>query len=169
MVEMDYRDTAREHDWHTWYLQHVTGLIRNVPGFTATQRFRAITPTPSPWLALHQVDGPAIFESAAYKAHGGPASTGEWQALHTNWYRNVFDGIVKTPDVAVDQHLAMAEADAKLPADIAARMTWLTSVGLDRTAARRGILVLKPGEMTAEQFDIPGLRLFKPITPKISR
>ena len=55
MVEMDFRNPAREADWHVWYLGHVAKLIRNVPGFRASQRFRAITPTPSPWLAMHDV------------------------------------------------------------------------------------------------------------------
>ena len=70
VVEMDFRDSAREHDWHTWYIGHVATLIRNVPGFRATQRFRAMTPTPSPWLALHEVAGPQVFTSPEYAANG---------------------------------------------------------------------------------------------------
>lgn len=168
MVEMDFRDPGREHDWHTWYIGHTTQLVRNVPGFTATQRFRAITPTPSPWLALHEVAGPWVFESAAYKANGGPASTGEWRERHTNWYRNLFAGWERTPDVRVDQHLLVAEAQAKLPAAVAAAMTWGTSAGLDKTAERRGLLVLDHGKLTAGMFGIDGLRIFKPITPRIA-
>ena len=76
MVEMDFRNPAREADWHVWYLGHVAKLIRNVPGFRASQRFRAITPTPSPWLAMHDVVSGAVFDSAEYRANGGPASTG---------------------------------------------------------------------------------------------
>ena len=64
MVEMEFRNPAREADWHVWYLGHVARLIRNVPGFRASQRFRAITPTPSPWLAMHDVVSGAVFESA---------------------------------------------------------------------------------------------------------
>src|SRR5689334_21967370 len=55
MVEMDFRNPAREADWHIWYLQHIAKLIRTVPGFRASQRFRAITPSASPWLAMHDV------------------------------------------------------------------------------------------------------------------
>ena len=72
MVEMDFRNPAREADWHAWYLGHVAKLIRNVPGFSASQRFRAITPTPSPWLAMHAVVSGAVFESKEYKANGSP-------------------------------------------------------------------------------------------------
>ncbi len=169
MVEMDFRDAAREHDWHTWYLAHTTQLVRNVPGFTATQRFRAITPTVSPWLALHEVTGPELFESKEYKANGGPASTGEWKDRHTNWYRNVFSGWNQTPDVLFDQHLLVAEGNAKLPDAMAKALTWGTSAGLDKTAEKRGLLILKPGELKASMFAIDGLRIFKPITPRITK
>ena len=168
MVEMDFRDPAREHDWHTWYLAHTTQLVRNVPGFTATQRFRAITPTPSPWLAMHEVTGPEVFESKDYKANGGPASTGEWKDRHTNWYRNLFSGWEQTPDVPLDHHIVVAESTAEVPSSIARKLSWGTSAGLDKTAAKRGILVLKPGELKATMFGIDGLRIFKPITPRIT-
>ena len=171
MVEMDFGDPAREHDWHTWYLAHTTQLVRNVPGFTATQRFRAITPTPSPWLALHEVTGPELFESKEYKANGGPTSTGEWKDRHTNWYRNVFSGggFDQTPDVPFDHHLLVAEGNAKTPDAIANKMSWGQSAGLDKTAEKRGLLVLKPGELKASMFGIDGLRIFKPITPRITK
>lgn len=171
MVEMQFTNTAREHDWHTWYLAHTTKLVRNVPGFTATQRFRAITETVSPWLAMHEVTGPGVFESAAYKANGGPASTGVWQTEHTNWYRNLFGGIELTPDVPMDAHLLLADEGAKLPAGLS--MKWLTSEGLDKTVKARGFAIVAAGQpktkLTADLFDVPGLRIFKPITPRVSR
>jgi hypothetical protein len=168
MVEMQFTNTAREHDWHTWYLAHTTQLVRNVPGFRATQRFRALTETASPWLALHDVAGPEVFESAAYKANGGPASTGIWQKEHTNWYRNLFGGIEHTPDVGADAHLLLAEEGGSLPPRIAGALTWLDSAGLDRTARQRGFAVLPHGQLTAQHFGVPGLRVFKPITPRIA-
>jgi hypothetical protein len=167
MVEMDFRNPAREHDWHTWYLDHVTRLIRNVPGFRATQRFRAITATPSPWLALHEVASPAVFESAAYKVNGGPASTGEWQMEHTNWRRNLLGGIEATPNVAMDEHLLVAEGGADVPSAIAPAVTWLESVGLDRSAGRCGIAVVPAGGLTASFFGHAGVRILRPITPRI--
>jgi hypothetical protein len=167
MVEMDFRNPSREADWHAWYLDHVAKLIRNVPGFRATQRFRAITPTPSPWLAMHDVVSPAVFESAEYRANGGPASTGEWQTQHTNWYRNLFSGIDQTPAVPADAHLLMLEGNAKLPAPHAQPVTWLESVGLDRSAERRGIAIVPAGRLSAGLFGLAGVRVFKPITPRI--
>jgi len=99
IVEMDFRNPEREADWHVWYLGHIAKLIRNVPGFRASQRFRAITPTPSPWLAMHDVASGEVFESAEYRANGGPVSTKEWRAEHQNWSRNLFSGMDNTPEV----------------------------------------------------------------------
>lgn len=168
MVEMDFRNPAREADWHVWYLDHVTTLIRNVPGFRASQRFRAITATPSPWLAMHDVVSGDVFESAEYRANGGRASTGEWQHEHTNWYRNLFAGIDRTPEVPADAHLMMCEADARLPEPYAPSVTWLDSVGLDRSTERRGIAIVPAGALTAGLFGLAGVRIFKPISPRIA-
>jgi hypothetical protein len=169
MVEMDFRNPAREADWHVWYLGHVARLIRSVPGFRASQRFRAITPTPSPWLALHDVASAAVFDSAEYRASGGPASTGEWQAQHTNWHRNLLSGIDNTPDVPLDAHLLFAEGDAKVPAPYAATLTRLEPAGLDRTSKGLGLAVIPAGRLTAGLFDLAGVRLFKPISPRITK
>jgi hypothetical protein len=168
MVEMDFRNPAREADWHVWYLDHVTRLIRTVPGFRATQRFRALTPTPSPWLALHEVASAAVLESPEYRAVGGPTSTGEWQAEHTNWQRNLFAGLDATPDVPADAHLLVLDAGANLPPPHATAVAWLESVGLDRSASRRGLAVIPAGQLTAGLFGLAGVRIFKPITPRIA-
>jgi hypothetical protein len=169
VVEMDFRNPEREHDWHTWYLEHTTFLVRTIPGFTATQRFRSLNSSPSPWVALHEVAGPQVFESSEYKAGGGPASTGDWAKQHFNWQRHVFDGCHETPDVAFDQHLLMAEGDAALPGAYEARATRLTCVGLDAKSKRRSIALVPAGGLTASMFDMPGVRILKPITPKIRR
>lgn len=166
-VEMDFRTPEREHDWHVWYIEHSTFLVRTMPGFSATQRFRCLNASDAPWLALHEVSGPEVFESAEYKAGGGPPSTGEWAKLHLNWQRHLFDGVRETPDVGVDQHLLMAESDAALPADCAG--TRLTCVGLDRKSTRRSIAVVPAGGLKAGMFALPGVRIFKPITPRITR
>lgn len=169
MVEMDFRNPAREADWHVWYLGHVARLIRTVPGFRASQRFRAITPTPSPWLAMHDVVSGTVFESQEYRANGGPASTGEWQAEHTNWYRNLFAGIDNTPDVLPDAHLLVLEGATEVPQPHAANVIRLISVGLDRSSAGRGIAIVAPGGLTAGLFDLAGVRIFKPISPRITK
>ncbi len=48
-------------------------------------------------------------------------------------------------------------------------VTWLESAGLDRTAGRRGLAIVPPGRLTAGLFDLPGVRIFKPISPRIAK
>ena len=115
------------------------------------------------------------FDMAALRAFmqglvdGGPASTGEWQAEHSNWYRNLFAGIDATPDVALDAHVLVLEGAAEVPPPHDDAVVRLTSAGLDRTSAGRGIAVVPPGGLTAALFDLPGVRVFKPITPRIAK
>src|SRR5712692_10175398 len=54
MVEMDFPHPDREAEWNAWYLAHIRVLL-TVPGFRASQRFKAIQATPAPYLALHEV------------------------------------------------------------------------------------------------------------------
>jgi len=164
-VEMDFRDAAREHDWHTWYLAHVTKLILNVPGFRGSQRFRALTATPSPWLAMHDVAGPEVFQRKEYAENGGPASTGEWKDRHTNWYRNLFDGVDVVPSVPLDAHLLMGEGKARMPEGL--HVIPLTTVGLDKSSTNRTMTIVPNGRLTAQMFALDGVRVFKPITPQI--
>jgi hypothetical protein len=117
---------------------------------------------------MHDVVSPAVFESKEYRAIGGPASTGEWQVQHGNWHRNVFAGIDHTPDVPPDSHLLVLEGDAQVPAPYADTVVWLEGVGLDRSAARRGIAVVPGGRLTATLFGLAGVRIFQPITPRIA-
>jgi hypothetical protein len=148
MVEMDLADGTRKPEWHDWYLAHIKKLL-TVPGFNASQRFQALTPTPSPWLALHDVSSGAVFESPDYRAKGGPSGTGEWQARMTNWYRNLFDGLAEAPEVPQGAHLIVIEAGARLPAGLEGRVTWLTSVGLDRSARASGSRCRSTGDGAA--------------------
>jgi hypothetical protein len=168
MVEMDMPLKDREADWHDWYVAHLRKLLK-LPGFDASQRFRSLTPTPSPFLAMHQVDSASLFESPGYKSTGGPASTGEWRDVMTNWYRNLFDGLAETPDVAKNGHLVVVEDGCRLPGEWNSRVHWLASVGLDRSAERRGLLVLGPAEAIAPFKGIEKLRIFRPISPRMTK
>jgi len=167
MVEMDLPHPERLAEWHEWYLRHIRVLL-TVPGFRASQRFAAVVPNPSPFLALHEIEGPAMFDSAAYRDRGGPGSTGEWRDLQTNWHRNLLDGVVATPEVAGDQFLLQLRdaRDAVLPEPVP--VTWLHGIGLDRTVAECGLAVVDdatPFADLARRDD--RVRLFRPITGKI--
>jgi hypothetical protein len=168
MVEMDFRHPEREADWHAWYLAHIRTLL-TVPGFRASQRFQAIVDgTPSPYLALHEIASADMFASPAYRARGGPASTGEWQALHSDWHRNLLDGLDQTPNVPADAYLLLLRDvhDGNLPASVESR--WLHCVGLDRTVAECGLAVVRnPVPFVPLSLRDRRVRLYRPITDKI--
>ncbi|MGA8400024.1 MAG: hypothetical protein WB697_09045 [Stellaceae bacterium] len=167
MVEMDMRLDDREAEWHEWYLAHIKVLL-TVPGFRASQRFRSILPCPAPYLALHQVDSGAIFDSAEYRSRGGPGSTGDWRARHLNWRRNLLKGLAETPDVPANAHLLRLEnaRDVVLPVGIA--LSWTKAVGLDRDAQEFGLAVV---DDQGPFLDLAGrderVRLYRPISEKL--
>src|SRR5437879_2877857 len=101
MVEMALLDTARRAEWDAWYVAHQHRLL-SIPGFLASQRFEAIHPATSPFVALHEIDSPEIFDGPSYRAKAGPSNTGEWQTKMDNWHRNLFEGVDHTPDVPAD-------------------------------------------------------------------
>ena len=122
MVEMDFRHPEREAEWHAWYMAHI-GVLLSVPGFRASQRFQAVADgTPSPYLALHEVASADMFDSAAYRSRGGPASTGEWQQLQSDWHRNLLEGLEQTPDVPDDAYVLLLRdaRDVGLPEPVEA-------------------------------------------------
>jgi len=81
MVEMDLPDRSREVDWHAWYRTHI-GKLLTVDGYHGGQRFESLTPTPSPFLALHDVDDLAVFESDHARNFDGPESGCRRTRLH---------------------------------------------------------------------------------------
>jgi hypothetical protein len=167
MVEMDFPHPERAAEWHAWYLAHIRVLL-TVPGFRASQRLQAILPTPSPYLALHEVASPALFDSTAYRARGGPASVGEWRALQTNWHRNLLEGIEESPEVAAGAHLVVLRdaRDATLPEGIA--VSWLRGIGLDRTIEECGLAVVSdPAPLLPLASRDARIGLYRPISGKI--
>ena len=167
MVEMDMRLDDREAEWHAWYLAHIKVLL-SVPGFRASQRFQSILPCPAPYLALHQVDSGAIFDSPEYRSRGGPGSTGDWRERHSNWRRNLLDGLAETPDVPVDRHVLRLEnaRDVALPPGIA--VTWTKAVGLDRDAQEFGLAVIAdPAPLLDIARGDTRIQLYRPISERL--
>ena len=167
MVEMALDDTAREAEWHDWYLRHIRKLL-TVPGFRASQRFRAVTATASPFVALHEVEDAGVLSSPQYRALGGRANTGEWQHRMSNWHRNLLEGLEQTPDVPERAYLLVIDerSEAKLPAET--ELHWLRAVGLDRTVQNRALAIVGSEEPFASLCRRDErLRLFCPITAKL--
>jgi len=166
MVEMGFSAPGLREKWDEWYLSHMKMLI-TIPGIRATQRFETLHDHPQPFVALHEVDGPDVFESAAYRAKAGPASTGEWRALHTNWQRNVLAGLENTPDVPMNAFLLIAEdgAEGGMPPGVTVHR--VEAVGLDRSVVRRFIAVTDQPSVADRTIGKPGIRVLKPLTPRL--
>jgi hypothetical protein len=162
MVEMALIDVARRTEWDAWYLSHMKKLI-SIPGIQATQRFESLTPDDSPFVALHQVTGADVFTSVAYRAKAGPEGTGEWRERMNNWHRNLLSGADETPDVPMAGALVIVEAGVSVPIPV----QWLDSVGLDRSVQRRGIAVVASRAEAETLLERPGVRVCKPLTPRL--
>jgi hypothetical protein len=122
---------------------------------------------PPTWRCTSSIPG-AIFDSAEYRARGGPASTGEWRALHLNWRRNLLDGISETPEVPANAALLRLEnaRDVALPAGVTA--LWTKVAGLDRDATKFGLAVLDdPAALLDLARGDERVRLYRPISEKI--
>ena len=162
MVEMALIDISRRTEWDGWYLSHMKKLI-SIPGIQATQRFEALAPHASPFIALHQVTGPEVFASDAYRAKAGPGGTGEWQTRMNNWHRNVFSGVDQTPDVPIEGALIVVEDGFSVPMPV----QWMEAVGLDQSVRRRGLAAVAQWADAGVLTGLPGVRVCKPLTPRL--
>lgn len=170
MVEMDFPHADRVEAWQAWYAGHVRMLL-TLPGFRAAQRFRAVTPTLSPWLAVYAVDGAHAFETPEYRAKAGPGGTGEWRTQMTNWRRNLVEGLSTLPEVKPDQQLVVVDRLGDRAPALPAGLERLKPVGLDRSIVERGVRVLPAGAAVPERAGEEGGRrvvVFRPITPRLA-
>jgi hypothetical protein len=167
MVEMALLDIARRVEWEAWYTAHQHRLL-SIPGIHASQRFEAVHPADSPFVALHEVDSPDVFTRPSYRAQAGPTNTGEWQTKMNNWHRNVFDGVLHTPDVAMDARLLVVEADGGLALPRSVPVAWMKTVGLDQSVPRRGLAVL-PAAAARRFVGTTGVRVLRPLGPRLRR
>lgn len=170
MVEMALADSEmhRRAEWEAWYLSHQKMLL-TIPGFRASQRFEAMEPCDAPFVALHDVAGPEVFTSEAYRAKAGPAGTGEWREKMPNWHRNLFTGVEHTPDVRMDQWLAVVEEG--VPATRCEGMLdlqWMEAVGLDGNVRRRAIAVVEMPYIATSFAIAEGVRMCRPLMPRIT-
>ena len=162
-VECAFTDPAQLPAWHAYYDDEKLPALLTLPGFRASQRFRAITDTPAPFLALHSIRDAAVLEQDAYRDLGG-GTFGGWEHSIANWDRNLFAGMEAAPEVSPDRRLLLLDERASARKIPEAEFTWLDIVGLDRTTAQRGIAIVggRAGERLArDRGDI--VRVFTPL------
>lgn len=163
-VECAFADPARENAWNAWYDAEKLEALLSVPGFRASQRFRAVTDAPAPYLAIHSIRDAAVLGQRAYGDAGGGAFGG-WDDLVTNWDRNLFTGMEAAPEVSAEEWLVMLDDPAAAKEAQGASFAWLEIAGLDRTVPRRGLAIVDQetgAELAREKAAM--LRVFEPIT-----
>ena len=139
MSQSGLLDPAREREWDVWYVEHLRVMV-TVPGIGSAQRFKTDSPGHSPSLAMYSVTSVDVFTDPYYQRVRG---MGEWLPLiDTRHYRrNLFAGLDAAPDVPDDRDLVVVDREhrAELPG---VTLTWLETVGLDRSTPYRGIAVV---------------------------
>jgi len=162
-VECAFTEPARETAWNAYYDTEKLPTLLALPGFRASQRFRAIMHTPAPYLAIHSVRDATVLAQAAYRNAGGGTFHG-WDALVTNWHRNLFTGMEAAPEVSADDCLVMLDDPPAAAALPGVEFAWLEIAGLDRTAERRGLAVVgreTGASLARDRAEI--VRVFAPI------
>jgi hypothetical protein len=144
MVECAFSDPARESAWNDYYTQRKIDEVLAVPGFRTSQRFKALAPVASPYLAIHSVDSLEVLTGEAYRGGGGGHFDASFQSCILNWHRNLFDGLDRAPPVPAGSLLAVADCEPQEIGAASAQFTWLDCAGLDRSVPRRGIAVVTP-------------------------
>jgi len=155
-------DARSSADWDQWYVGHLAAMAA-VPGIGSAQRFAALEDGPPPSLAMYSIAGPDVFDSEIYLRTRG---MGPWKTLiDTRHYkRNLFEGLDTAPVVAPDASLLVADRDTPEPA--LPGLSWLRTVGLDRSTRFRAIAVLAdlPAARRLEAALGGPAALYRPIT-----
>jgi len=166
MVELDLPHPALLDEWQAWYGEHLRVLL-SIPGILSAQRFRSITPSASPFVAIYTIAGADVMTSPAYRAQAGPKSPGRWSELMTNWYRNVLDGLDCAPEVPPGGWLAIMDRRTAAAPPLPQGFIALRPVALDCSIVERGLMFgcegISPPAAREEQGGL--LRICNPITP----
>jgi len=166
MVECAFTEPAREDAWNAFYDNEKLATLLSLPGFRASQHFRAIRDTAAPYLAIHSIRDAAVLEQTVYRDAGGGTFSG-WDDLVTNWDRNLFHGMEVADEVSAGQCLVMLDDPGAAHRAPDVTFAWLEIAGLDRTTQQRGLAIVD--RMTGETLASESagiLRVFKPITDR---
>ncbi|STU95486.1 ribosomal protein S4 [Klebsiella pneumoniae] len=94
VVECAYTDPQSEAAWNTFYNQEKLPALVSVPGFYASQRFRALSEGCPCYLALHDIHDATVIDSDAYRRNGG-GHFARWQSAIADWHRTSILRIIR--------------------------------------------------------------------------
>jgi hypothetical protein len=163
-VESRFIDPRREAAWNDWYDGHVDGLLKHVPGFLSSQRFRKINGNGGEYFGLHTLLTGRVLLHPAYTARGGTFPL-EWLPLIEDWYRGFYTGLDQYPEVDEAFILAVTDrTDAEVQV-LGTNFKWVRGAALTPRAAQRGLATLARDEGITLGKRFPELiRVFAPIT-----
>ena len=139
MVECGFSDPAHEQAWSDYYTRRKLDEVLAVPGFRTSQRFKAITAIPAPYLAIHSVDSLEVLTGNAYRSLGGGSFDRTYQGYIINWHRNLFGGLDRAPAIPENEFLAVTDHVREKVSGAGIDFIWLTIAGLDASTPQRGI------------------------------
>lgn len=165
-VECSYNDPESEAEWNAFYSQQKLPALISVAGFTTSQRFRAVKSDCPAYLAIHTITDADILSGEDYRLKGG-GNFSRWQVSITDWHRNLYEGESLAPAISFDEILLMsAKTIDFLESEMGFRGLEMHAVALDKSPEYRVAYVL-PFEMASLFMDIPGVYLYKPLTPQL--
>nr|VXZ83991.1 ribonuclease Z [Klebsiella pneumoniae] len=86
----------------------------SVPGFYASQRFRALSEGCPCYLALHDIHDATVIDSDAYRRNGG-GHFARWQSAIADWHRHLYLTNNTLREVAPDEVLLLGDTAEDLP------------------------------------------------------
>jgi hypothetical protein len=91
VVRCNFTDPRRVDGWHEFYNEKHARSLLEVPGFRSLTRYQAVgLDTSVEHMAVWEVDGPEVFESAEYRARSGGQWPDEWRPYVSEWTRSLF-------------------------------------------------------------------------------
>jgi hypothetical protein len=114
VVECAYTDPQSEAAWNTFYNQEKLPALVSVPGFHASQRFRAFSEGCPRYLALHDIRDATVIDSDAYRRNGG-GHFARWQSAIADWHRHLYLTTHALREVAPDEVLLLGDTAEALP------------------------------------------------------
>ncbi|MGS3449009.1 sugar ABC transporter [Klebsiella electrica] len=165
-VECNYTDPESEQEWNVFYSQEKLPALISVAGFSSSQRFKALKPGGSRYLAIHTVKYAEVLTSEEYKLKGG-GNFSRWQNHITDWHRNLYECEGTAPAVASDEILLLSTQPLSFIEGLGYPALQMQASGLEKMPARRIAWVVTL-EIAAQLADMPGAYLYAPLTLQLT-
>ncbi|MEN0615086.1 sugar ABC transporter [Klebsiella indica] len=142
LVECTYADRESETRWNAFYNQQKLPALVSVNGFSASQRFKALSSGCPVYLAIHTIKDADVITCEEYQRKGG-GNFSHWQQHIRDWHRNLYQYAGSFPAVAVEEVLLLSlESVDFIDAELGYRPTILQAAGLDKNPPQRVAYIL---------------------------